>query len=55
MSTLYDTHSHRSHTRRAIDSAELLIRSRLMRQRAVAFCVGFVGCLIMLWISKGVA
>jgi len=55
MSTLYDTHSKQSHTRRAIDSAELLIRSRLMRQRAIAFAVGFVGATVLLWISRGLA
>lgn len=55
MSAHYDTASYQSRTRRAVDSAELLVRSAKWRARAAAFALGFVCTLILLWLSKGVA
>lgn len=55
MNPIYDTATRLPLRRRAIDSAELLVRSRAWRARFYAFLLGFGGALLMLWISKGVA
>lgn len=54
MTPTYDAGAYQSRRRHAIDSAELLIRSRVMRIRVALFCVGFVVGMVLCWITRGV-
>ena len=54
MNPIYDTATRLPLRRRAVDSAELLIRSRKMQARAALFAVGFVAGILLCWISGGV-